>query len=109
MITQLITKNLEIFLYSYCQVVFENNRKDITVAMMENYPLLLHKFMADKGKVSSLVEIVLHTNLGLYSSMRQEEVGHRISCACRLFNIFEKLNSYWMLPCFAIQSFKSVL
>ena len=99
MITQLITKKkkknyLEIFLYSYCQVVFENNRKDITVAMMENYPLLLHKFMADKGKVSSLVEIVLHTDLGLYSSMRQEEVGHRISCACRLFNIFENLNSY---------------
>uniref|UniRef100_A0A2N9GLG3 Uncharacterized protein n=1 Tax=Fagus sylvatica TaxID=28930 RepID=A0A2N9GLG3_FAGSY len=48
-------------------------KKGITVAMMENYPLLLHKFMADKGKVSSLVEIVLHTNLGLYSSMRQEE------------------------------------
>uniref|UniRef100_A0A2N9GJR5 SCD domain-containing protein n=1 Tax=Fagus sylvatica TaxID=28930 RepID=A0A2N9GJR5_FAGSY len=53
--------------------VFENNRRDITVAMMKNYPLLLRKFMADKGKVSSLVEIVLHTNLELYSLKRQEQ------------------------------------
>ncbi|XP_075642454.1 sister-chromatid cohesion protein 3 [Castanea sativa] len=53
--------------------VFENNRKDVTVAMMKNYPLLLRKFMADKGKAPSLVEIILHTNLELYSLKRQEQ------------------------------------
>ncbi|CAK7348957.1 unnamed protein product [Dovyalis caffra] len=52
--------------------IFENNRRDITIAMMKNYPLLLRKFMADKAKVPSLVEIILHMNLGLYSLKRQE-------------------------------------
>ncbi|XP_030947557.1 sister-chromatid cohesion protein 3-like [Quercus lobata] len=53
--------------------VFENNRRDVTVAMMKNYPLLLRKFMADKRKAPSLVEIILHTNLELYSLKRQEQ------------------------------------
>ncbi|KAM6558472.1 hypothetical protein CsatA_027711 [Cannabis sativa] len=53
--------------------IFEHNRKDITVAMMKNYPLLLRKFLADKAKVPSLVEIVLHMNLELYSLKRQEQ------------------------------------
>ncbi|KAH8489459.1 hypothetical protein H0E87_024907 [Populus deltoides] len=52
--------------------IFENNRRDITIAMMKNYPLLLRKFMADKAKVPSLVEIIVHMNLGLYSLKRQE-------------------------------------
>lgn len=52
--------------------IFENNRRDITIAMMKNYPLLLRKFMADKSKVPSLVEIIVHMNLGLYSLKRQE-------------------------------------
>lgn len=52
---------------------FENNRREITVAMMKNYPLLLRKFMADKAKVPSLVEIMLHTNLEVYSLKRQEQ------------------------------------
>uniref|UniRef100_A0A2P2M8D1 SCD domain-containing protein n=1 Tax=Rhizophora mucronata TaxID=61149 RepID=A0A2P2M8D1_RHIMU len=52
---------------------FENNRREITVAMMKNYPLLLRKFMADKAKIPPLVEIVVHMNLELYSLKRQEQ------------------------------------
>lgn len=85
---------LGLFVYSDCQEVFENNRRDVTIAMMKNYPLLLRKFMADKRKAPSLVEIILHTNLELYSLKRQEQVGHRITCFCRLVYIFNNLNSY---------------
>ncbi|XVE77707.1 hypothetical protein DITRI_Ditri13aG0084500 [Diplodiscus trichospermus] len=53
--------------------IFENNRRDITVAMMKNYPLLLRKFLADKAKVPSLVEIIVYMNLELYSLKRQEQ------------------------------------
>ncbi|TKY61845.1 Sister-chromatid cohesion protein 3 [Spatholobus suberectus] len=53
--------------------VFENNKLDITVALMKTYPLLLRKFISDKAKVSSLVEIVLHMNLEYYSLKRQEQ------------------------------------
>ncbi|KAG4393985.1 hypothetical protein AAZX31_03G187600 [Glycine max] len=53
--------------------VFESNKQDITVAMMKTYPLLLRKFISDKAKVSSLVEIVLHMNLEYYSLKRQEQ------------------------------------
>ncbi|GLU07467.1 hypothetical protein SLE2022_244240 [Rubroshorea leprosula] len=53
--------------------IFENNRRDVTVAMMKNYPLLLQKFMADKAKVPSLVEIIQHMNLELYSLKRQDQ------------------------------------
>ncbi|OMO77828.1 Armadillo-like helical [Corchorus capsularis] len=53
--------------------IFENNRKDVTVAMMKNYPLLLRKFMADKAKIPSLVEIIVYMNLELYSLKRQEQ------------------------------------
>ncbi|KAJ4968916.1 hypothetical protein NE237_015617 [Protea cynaroides] len=51
----------------------ENNRRDITVAMMKNYPQLLRKFMADKEKAPSLVEIIVHLKLELYSLKRQEQ------------------------------------
>ncbi|MCL7023817.1 hypothetical protein MKW94_013499, partial [Papaver nudicaule] len=50
----------------------ENNRRDITLAMMNTYPQLLPKFMADKDKVTLLVEIILNMNLELYSLKRQE-------------------------------------
>ncbi|XVF21866.1 hypothetical protein REPUB_Repub12eG0126300 [Reevesia pubescens] len=53
--------------------IFENNKRDITVAMMKNYPLLLRKFMADKAKIPSLVEIIVYMNLELYSLKRQEQ------------------------------------
>lgn len=57
------------------QDMFENNRRDITLAMMKTYPQLLLKFMADKAKVSPLIEIILYMDLELYSLKRQEKVG----------------------------------
>ncbi|KAK7284692.1 hypothetical protein RJT34_19442 [Clitoria ternatea] len=51
----------------------ENNKQNITVAMMKSYPLLLRKFISDKAKVTSLVEIVLYMNLEFYSLKRQEQ------------------------------------
>lgn len=60
--------------------MFENNRREITLAMLKNYPLLLRKFMADKAKVPSLVEIIAYMNLEIYSLKRQEQVCDRISC-----------------------------
>ena len=62
--------------------MIESNRKDITVSMMKNYPQLMRKYMADKTKVPSLVEIIVHMNLELYSMKRQEQV-------CRL--------NYWII------------
>jgi cohesin complex subunit SA-1/2 len=58
------------------QDVFEHNKRDITVAMMKSYPLLLRKFMADKAKIPSLIDIILHMNLGQYSATSQEQVGY---------------------------------
>ncbi|XP_038879338.1 sister-chromatid cohesion protein 3 [Benincasa hispida] len=54
--------------------IFESNRRDITTAMIINYPLLLRKFMADKAKIPSLVEIIVHMNLEFYSLKRQEQI-----------------------------------
>lgn len=54
--------------------MFENNKRDITVAMMKAYPQLLRKFLSDKDKVAPLVEIIVHMNLELYSLKRQEQV-----------------------------------
>ncbi|XP_008812653.1 sister-chromatid cohesion protein 3 [Phoenix dactylifera] len=51
----------------------ENSRREITGAMMKNYPQLLHKYIADKAKISPLVEIVLLLKLELYSLKRQEQ------------------------------------
>lgn len=53
--------------------MFENNKRDITVAMMKSYPQLLRKFLSDKNKVAPLVEIIVHMNLELYSLKRQEQ------------------------------------
>ncbi|XP_059660558.1 sister-chromatid cohesion protein 3 isoform X2 [Cornus florida] len=51
----------------------ESNRRDVTIAMMKNYPQLLRKYMADKAKVHSLVEIIVYMDLELYSLKRQEQ------------------------------------
>lgn len=51
----------------------ESSRREITSAMMKSYPELLRKFLADKAKVSSLVEIIVHLKLELYSLKRQEQ------------------------------------
>ncbi|CAN1851747.1 Sister-chromatid cohesion protein 3, partial [Linum perenne] len=53
--------------------LFESSKRDITVAMMKNYPLLLRKFVAEKSKIPSLVETILYMNLELYSLKRQEQ------------------------------------
>lgn len=61
--------------YANCQESLEHSRREITSAMMKNYPQLLRKFLADKAKVSSLVEMMVHLKLELYSLKRQEQVG----------------------------------
>lgn len=55
--------------------MFENNKRNITVAMMKTYPQLLRKFMPDKDKVAPLVEIILRMNIEIYSLKRQEQVN----------------------------------
>lgn len=60
--------------------------------MMKNYPLLLRKFMADKAKVPSLIEIIVHMNLELYSLKRQEQVGNCLCCPCLLYDISLQLS-----------------
>ena len=77
-------------LFCECQEIFENNRRDITISMMKNHPLL-RKFMADKAKIPSLVEIIVHMNLELYSLKRQEQVGIRISYQCNPFDFIDNL------------------
>ncbi|WOL18859.1 sister-chromatid cohesion protein 3 [Canna indica] len=56
----------------------ENSRREITAAMMKSYPQLLHKYIADKAKVSPLVEIMRLLKLELYSLKRQEQNFKRI-------------------------------
>ncbi|CAA7398500.1 unnamed protein product [Spirodela intermedia] len=51
----------------------ENNRREITSAIMKSYPHLLQKYIADKAKVSPLVEIVVLLKLELYTLKRQEQ------------------------------------
>ncbi|XP_076919511.1 sister-chromatid cohesion protein 3-like [Bidens hawaiensis] len=53
--------------------VIQNSRKEITVSMMKNYPQLMRKYMADKTKVPSLLEIITHMDLELYSLKSQEQ------------------------------------
>ncbi|KAL2894271.1 Sister-chromatid cohesion protein 3 [Bienertia sinuspersici] len=53
--------------------VFETNKREVTVVMMKNYPQLLRKYVADKTKAPSLVQIILNMNLELYSLKRQEQ------------------------------------
>ncbi|KAI0518714.1 hypothetical protein KFK09_006150 [Dendrobium nobile] len=51
----------------------DNNRREITAALMKSYPQLLQKYIADKAKLPSLVEILLLLNLELYSLKRREQ------------------------------------
>lgn len=67
------TDNRKQYLTKAQKEMFENNRHDITLAMMKSYPQLLRKFMADKEKVQSLVEIIVHLKLELYSLKREEQ------------------------------------
>ncbi|KAL8198113.1 hypothetical protein R6Q57_024198 [Mikania cordata] len=53
--------------------IVQSSRKDITFTMMKNYPQLMRKYMADKTKVPSLVEIISHMDLELYSLQSQDQ------------------------------------
>ncbi|XP_020599060.1 sister-chromatid cohesion protein 3-like [Phalaenopsis equestris] len=55
------------------QEALDNNRREITAALMKSYPQLLQKFIADKAKLPALVEILLLLNLELYSLKRREQ------------------------------------
>ncbi|KAM7521536.1 hypothetical protein LguiA_011438 [Lonicera macranthoides] len=68
-----VTDNRKLYHNKAQREMIENSKADVTVAMMKNYPLLLRKFMADKAKVPSLVEVIVNMNLKLYSLKRQEE------------------------------------
>ena len=56
------------------QELLENNRNEITSALMKSYPQLLQKYIADKAKISPLVEIIMLLKLELYTLKRQEQV-----------------------------------
>ena len=43
------------------------------MSMMKHYPQMLRKYLADKVKISSIVEIIMHMKLELYSLKRQEQ------------------------------------
>ncbi|XP_078178938.1 sister-chromatid cohesion protein 3-like [Carex rostrata] len=51
----------------------ENNRKEITSAMLKSYPQLLGKYVADKAKVSPLIDMLPLLKLEMYSFKRQEQ------------------------------------
>ncbi|GKD75331.1 sister-chromatid cohesion protein 3 [Tanacetum coccineum] len=53
--------------------MIESSKKNITVCMIKNYPQLMRKYMADKAKVPSLVEIIVHMDLELYSLKSQDQ------------------------------------
>jgi len=53
--------------------VLDNNKREVTAGMMKHYPQMLRKYLADKVKVSSIVEIIMHMKLELYSLKRQEQ------------------------------------
>lgn len=53
--------------------VLDNNKREVTASMMKHYPQMLRKYLADKVKISSIVEIIMHMKLELYSLKRQEQ------------------------------------
>ena len=69
------------------QEALENSRQEITTVMMKSYPQLLQKYVADKAKVSSLVEIILLLKLDLFSLKRQEQVGYLTFRMCMFLSI----------------------
>nr|GFC99917.1 sister-chromatid cohesion protein 3 [Tanacetum cinerariifolium] len=52
--------------------IIESSKKNITLCMIKNYPQLMLEHMADKAKVPSLVEIIVHMDLELYSLKSQD-------------------------------------
>ena len=54
------------------QDVFESSLCYITIAMIRNYPQLMHKFMSNKEKIPYLLKLIVYMNLNLYSLKRQD-------------------------------------
>lgn len=52
----------------------ENNKKELTGALIKAHAKLLRKYLADKAKIAAIVEIIMYMNLELYSLKRQEQV-----------------------------------
>lgn len=72
------------------QEALENSKREITAALMKSYPQLLRKYIADKVKISPLVEIVLLLKLEMYSLKRQEQVMN-FFCVVYIFTIFTSI------------------
>jgi cohesin complex subunit SA-1/2 len=60
---------------SILQEILENNRREITSALLTRYPHLLRKFISDKAKISPIVDMMTLLKLELYSYKRQEKVS----------------------------------
>ena len=54
------------------QDVFESSMYYITIALMRNYPQLMHKFMSNKAKIPYLLKLIVYMNLYLYSLKIQD-------------------------------------
>eukprot|EP00850_Spirogloea_muscicola_P001900 SM000007S20860 [mRNA] locus=s7:586500:592916:+ [translate_table: standard] len=48
------------------------NKQDLTACFMKSLPKLIRKFIADKEKLGSIMEIILHLDMKLYALKRQE-------------------------------------
>lgn len=76
---------------------------------MKSYPQLLRKFLADKAKISSLVEIILHLKLELYSMKRQEQVTAKDVFDMHIYPSSLSYPNNKDVCYLAFQSFKTVL
>lgn len=76
---------------SILQEILENNRREITSALLTRYPQLLRKFISDKAKISPIVDMMTLLKLELYSYKRQEKVSVKLIffsfCLCFLLNL----------------------
>ncbi|KAJ7564848.1 hypothetical protein O6H91_02G036400 [Diphasiastrum complanatum] len=51
----------------------ESHKKEMTTVMIKSHSKLLRKYLADKAKVTYVVEILMYTKLELYSLKQQEQ------------------------------------
>ncbi|KAJ4779054.1 Cohesin subunit SA-3 [Rhynchospora pubera] len=68
-----VIDNRKQYLSNAQKEALENNRKELTSAMLKSYPQLLHKYVADKAKVSPLVDMLPLLKLEMYSLKRQQQ------------------------------------
>ena len=65
---------LIVYMTCFMQESLDNNRKDITAALMKTLPKLLRKYLADKAKVPYILELIMSMNLEDYNLKHQEQV-----------------------------------